>query len=293
MQRTRRWLALVALLFVVASAASCATVPYEYGIEGREEPDLLWPGEKQITRGEPIGWLDGLGHYVFSLPSKLILWNWNVDRHRISPETEEALRRYLEDNGMRSVKVRLNEYDPGDEWRRLFENDSVGWGWRYTIGLLAVGFYTLFPGRLFGGDNYNPYTNTINIYSDDPAILLHEAGHAKDFARRKWKGTYAALRLIPLVPLYNEGVATGDAIGYMIDKQQRDEQKAAYKVLYPAYGTYIAGEGARWFPLSYLEGLAIALAGAIPGHIAGRIAAARIEDEPAQAEPAPADGAEQ
>jgi len=287
MHRHRRRLALVSILLVATAAASCAAVPYTYGIEGREEKDIFWPGEPQITRGEPIAWLDGLGHYVVSLPSKLILWNWDVDRHRISPETEEALRCYLEDNGMRGVKVRLNEYDPGDEVRRLFENDSVGWFWRYTIGLLSVGFYTILPGRLFGGDNYNPYTNTISIYSDDPAILLHEAGHAKDFARRKWKGSYAALRILPLVPLYHEGKATSDAIGYTIDKQQRAEQKGAYKVLYPAYGTYVSGEAGRWFALGYLESLAVALAGAIPGHIAGRIAAARVEDEPVPAGEAP------
>jgi len=287
MFRHGRRLSLLSVLLIAAVTASCAAVPYTYGVgEHEEKEDVLWP-EAQITRGEPIAWLDGLGHYVISLPSKLILWNWDVDRHRISPETEEALRRYLEDNGMRRVRVRLNEYDPGEEFERLFENDSVGWFWRYTIGLLSVGFYTIFPGRLFGGDHYNPYTNTINIYSDDPAILLHEAGHAKDFAKRKYKGSYAALRILPLVPLYHEGVATGDAIGYLIDKQQRAEQKDAYKVLYPAYGTYVSGEGARWFPLGYLESLAIALAGAIPGHIAGRIAAARVEDEPAPTEPAP------
>ena len=291
MHRLRRWLALVSIPLVAATVASCAAVPYTYGVGEKEEKNL-WPVDPQITRGDPIAILDGLGHYVISLPSKLILWNWDVDRHSISPETEEWLRHYLEDNGMHKVKVRLNEYNPGDEFGRLFENDSVGWFWRYTLGLLSVTLYTILPGRLFGGDNYNPYTNTINIYSDDPAILLHEAGHAKDFALRKYKGTYAALRILPLVPLYHEGVATSDAIGYLIDKDQRDEQKAAYKVLYPAYGTYVSGEGARWFALSYLEGLAVALAGAIPGHIAGRIAAARVEDEPAPAEPAPANGVE-
>jgi hypothetical protein len=291
MHRSRRWLSFSSFLLAALAATSCAAVPYTYGV-GEEEQKDLWAADPQITRGKPIAILDGLGHYVISLPSKLILWNWNVDRHRISPETEEWLRHYLEDNGMHKVKVRLNEYDPGDEFGRLYENDSVGWFWRYTLGLLTVTFYTILPGRLFGGDNYNPYTNTINIYSDDPAILLHEAGHAKDFALRKHKGTYAALRFLPLVPLYHEGVATSDAIGYLIDKEQRDEQKSAYKTLYPAYGTYVSGEGARWFALTYLEGLAVALAGAIPGHIAGRIAAARVEDEPAPAQPAPANGVE-
>ena len=57
---------------------------------------------------------------------------------------------------------------------------------------IANMFYTAFPERIFaafpfigGGDHYNPYTNTINIYSDHRAIVLHEGGHAKDFARRR------------------------------------------------------------------------------------------------------------
>ena len=283
MNRLRHALAFL-LLLAAATTSSCAAVPYTYGVGGREQALLFRAGEPQISRGKPIALLDGVGHYVVSLPSKLILWNWDVDRHRISPETEEALEQYLADNELSGVKVRLNQYAPGSEWRRLFKNKSVGAGWRYTIGILSVTFYTIFPGRFFGGDNYNPYTNTISIYSDDPEILLHEAGHAKDFAGRKYKGSYGALRILPLVPLYHEALATGDAIGYRIDKQQRAEQKDAYHVLYPAYGTYVSGEAGRWFALGYLEGLAIALAGAIPGHIAGCIAAARVEDEPEPAE---------
>jgi hypothetical protein len=245
---------------------------------------LLRAGESQIERGRPVAFLDGVGHYVVSLPSKLILWNWEVDRHRISPETEAALVRYLEANGLQNVKVRLNQYSPGAEFRRLFHNRAINGFWRYTIGILSVSYYTILPGRFFGGDNYNPYTNTLNIYSDDPAILLHEGGHAKDFAGREWKGVYGALRLLPGFDLYQEGRATSDAIGYLIDGEQRDEQRSAYRVLYPAFGTYVAGEYTRWVPLGYLENLAFALAGAIPGHIAGAIAAWRVPDE---GEPAP------
>lgn len=42
----------------------------------------------------------------------------------------------------------------------------MGWGWRYSIGMLSWLQYTLLPGRLFGGDHYNPYSNTISLYSD-------------------------------------------------------------------------------------------------------------------------------
>jgi len=275
----------LALLLGSILVSGCAQVPYRYGgtIESKQTLELR-ANEPQIERGKPKAIIDGAGHYVFSLPSKLILWNWKVSNHRISPESEEALGRYLAENGLRNVKVRLNQYAPGGEYRRLFANKDVGWLGRYTLGVLSVTFYTVFPERLFGGliggDHYNPYTNTINVYSYHPAILLHEAGHAKDFARIDSKGNYAAMGLLPFVPLHHEAAATGDALGYYADKRYTKEQKDAYKILYPAYGTYVGGEAAVWFtgPIAY-AGAAI---GAIPGHIVGRIKAAGVKDEPAE-----------
>jgi hypothetical protein len=275
---------LLGLLVLVPYLASCAAVPYEPGhdIEGPDTMPLR-PGEAQIERGRPVAFIDGLGHYVLSLPTKLLLWNWKVDNHDISPGTEECLRQYLAANDLHEVKVRLNEYAPGSEWRRLFDNKAINGFWRYTIGLITVTFYTILPGRLFaglfGGDNYNPYTNTINLYSDHPAIALHEAGHAKDFAEREYKGVYGAVRLLPIVPLYQEGVATGDVIGYDRALELTEDEKAAYKVLYPAYATYIVGEGLRWVstPWAY----PITIVAVIPAHIIGRIKAAGVEDQPA------------
>ena len=54
-------------------------------------------------------------------------------------------------------------------------------------------------------------------------------------------------------------------------------------MLYPAYGTYVVGEGLRWIstPWPY----AILIAGVLPGHIVGRIKAAEVDDRTA---PAPA-----
>jgi hypothetical protein len=276
--RSRRW---IAGIVAFAHLSACATVPYVAG-RGIEAPDTLSlpPDEEQIERGRPFPLVDGLGHYVFSLPTKLLLWNWHVDDHDISPETEARLAKYLADNDLHEVKVRLNEYAPGAEWRRLVHNRAVSGFWRYTVGALTVALYTILPGRLFAGlldgDDYNPYTNTINLYSDHPAVALHEAAHAKDFAQRKYKGTYGALRILPVVPLYQEALATGDAVGYDRDLELTEAEKADYKVLYPAYGTYVGGEALRWIstPWTY----AILLAGVIPGHIVGRIKAANVDD---------------
>ncbi len=237
--------------------------------------------------------MDKVGHYFISLPSKLLLWNWDVANHSISSKTETSLQNYLETNNLKNVKIRLNQYAPGGEWLRLIRNKEVGAGWRYTLGALACAQYTIFPGRFFAGllsgDEYNPYTNTISLYSDIPVIAYHEGGHAKDLSETKWKGTYSAIRLLPLAPLYQEYVASRDAISYTYYKDNPEEEQAAYKILYPAMGTYVAGEAINiigWFsPLTIAQEYLIQAGAVIGGHIAGRTQAAiRDEETPAQEE---------
>jgi hypothetical protein len=217
---------------------------------------------------------------VFSLPVKLLLLSWRVDNHAISEETEAAIAQYLAENGLENVKVRINQYAPGREWGRLFANRDIHEFWRYTVGALTVAVYTAFPQRLFGGDNYNPFTNSIHLYSDHRAIALHEAGHAKDFATRAWKGAYSTARVLPLVPLYHEALATGDAIGYERVKSNSEGEKRAYRVLYPAYGTYVGGEAVRWIRVEATwVAYAIQFGAVIPGHIIGWIRSLFVKDQ--------------
>ena len=267
-----------ASLFVVFG---CARVPYEYSPLAVDARSLaLKEGEPQVERGEPYAVIDFVGKYQpFALLSKLILWSWSIENHDIGAETEEALKHYLEANHLDRVKVRINQYSPGNEWGRLFDNTAVGAGWRYTLGAFTVLIDTVFPGRIFGGDSYNPYTNTISLYSDHPAVALHEAGHANYFAPLESKGSYAALYALPFVSLYFEAKATGDALGYLECRHEIEAEKSAYKVLYPAYGTYIGGEFVRvlsiWTGVSELWALPVVIA----GHAVGRIKAARLGDE--------------
>lgn len=270
--------------------AGCMHKPYTYfEPAGERAPEAPVPVRvtalpaEQIARGERYSIFDNVSSWTFGLFSKLILWNLRVDNHEISPETEEAVRQYLIDNQLTAVKVRLNEYAPLDEWSRLFKNDSVGLGWRLTLGLLSELFYTVLPGRLFGGDNYNPYSDTISLYSDHKAIALHEAGHAKDFAGREWKGSYAFLQIVPLASLFSESEATGDALGYLDDQRKRKEEREAYFILYPAYATYIGGEFVNIASIFTNISRLIALVPVIPAHAVGRIKGNRVdaEDDPA------------
>lgn len=264
------------LSFLVAislSLCSCAKAPYHPQGDMFPNPEPF-QDEPQISRGEPNVVVDGLGNYLFSLPEKLILWNWKMGSHDISPETEAVMQTYLERNQLKEVKVRLNEYAPIGEWRRLVNNDGVGAGWRYSLGLLSWLFYTILPGRLLGGDAYNPYTNSIYLYSDVPAVALHEGGHAKDIAGRNWKGSRAALYILPTAPLFIEARATNDALGYSLDTDPK-LLDSGYKVLYPAYGTYVGSEALGAVPI---VGTLIGAVGAIPGHILGRIKASNVRE---------------
>lgn len=267
---------LIVALILCPFVAGCAATPYVYQTDLVPQPEMEWEaGESQVEWGKRKPFLDGIG-WVVGIPAKILLWDRRIDNHRVSPETEAALATYLEKNNLDQVKVRINQYDPRGEWRRLRNNKSVSWGWRYTAGTLTALHYTLLPGRIFGGDNYNPFTNTINLYSDHAAVALHEGGHAKDFSSRNYKGTYAVVTALPVLSLWPESIATNDALGYLRAEENYEEEQDAYRVLYPAYATYIAGAASPILPYS---DLVIKAGAVIPGHILGRWKANEVKQE--------------
>jgi hypothetical protein len=239
-------------------------------------PELLQANALPIERGKPRPVIDTIG-WVIGIPSKLLFWNRKIENHAISAETEQVLAGYLEENHLQHVKVRLNQYRPFDDFRRLSKNRSVAWPWRYTFGTFSVLGEAIVPGRLFGGDHFNPFTNTVHLYSDVPAIALHEAAHAKDFSRRCFQGTYAALYALPVVPLYHESIATSDVMDYGETSLHDPElQRQAYNVLYPAYGTYVGGAAGTIFPPISFPAYYGSVAA---GHLAGRLQSRRIGND--------------
>jgi hypothetical protein len=200
--------------------------------------ELIDTENPQIEIGRPRPIIDGIG-WVVGIPDKLLLWDRRVDRHKITEETILATAEYMQQNNLPHVKVRANQYAPLQDWKRLVKNKTVAWPWRYSLGALSVAGETVLPGRIIGGDHFNPFTQTIHLYSDIPAIALHEAAHAKDFTRREYQGTYAAAYL--LLPLWHETVATEDVFAYLQERQDPVRIAEANRILYPAYGTYVGG----------------------------------------------------
>jgi hypothetical protein len=254
---------------------SCASAPEIYHptepLYARDQIELA-DASPSIERGRPLPFLDGLNHYVLSLPVKLLLLNWRLQDHELPQRNERILERYLELNQLRSVKVRHNQWAPVDEWRRMWSNDQVGIGYRATLGMLTWLRYTLFPDRVFGGlpvpfvgggDHFNPFSNTIHLFSSDLGVALHEGGHAKDYVRHRAKGTtFVLLRLLPGIDLWQEAVASQDAIQFLYCISEEDEEVRAYHTLIPAYSTYVAGY--------FSGGLVVTLPIVGAGHVIGR-----------------------
>jgi hypothetical protein len=230
----------------------------------RVAPELIVDTGPVIERGKPRPIIDCIG-WVFGIPGRLLLWDPRIDNHKISKKTESVVAQYIAENDLHHIKVRMNQYAPIDDWHRLRKNKTVGWPYRYTLGVLSLAGEAILPGRIVGGDHFNPFTSTVHLYSDVPAIGLHEAAHAKDFSRRDYPGTYALVYLLPIVPLWHEKIATGDVVDYVLRTDDEHLIRETYRVLYPAYGTYVGG-AAGWVLPDYADPLYIGAV--LAGHAA-------------------------
>ncbi|MGL4513200.1 MAG: hypothetical protein ACRCT8_08925 [Lacipirellulaceae bacterium] len=228
-----------------------------------------------LERGDPNGVLDGVG-WVLGIPSKLVLWDSRVNNHAVSEKTVEDATEFLADNGVSGVMVRVNQYDPLGEWQRLIENDKVGVGWRATVGSLYTLGYSVLPGRLFGGDWYNPFTDTVHVYSDVPALALEQAAAAKDTREKTHPGFYSAVRLLPFVGIVHEARSKQKVFAHVDANGTVEERAEARRVLQPQMGAEVGGQAALLAPGAQAL---LSVGGAAVGHVVGRVQAARIEDE--------------
>ncbi len=247
-----------AALIVVLMLQGCVSMSQSYTGTNPDNP--------QFERGMRFFPLDVFGDFISKMP-QLFLWNPKYGNHDISSETEAELAQFIEHYGMKDVKVRINQWAPHKEIVRVFKNKGVAWPYRILFlpsTLIASMIARPFSGLLMS-DYYDPNSNTIHIFSDDPAIALHEAGHALDFYRQEYRGTYGLARAFPFVNLFQEGIATSEAMYYLEDQKKYPELIRAYKVLYPAYATYVSAYIST-SPIAYFGSL-------IVGHWVGRSAA--------------------
>jgi len=216
----------------------------------------------QIQRGTPRPIIDAAGKF-FGFPNRIAIGKSGVDSHSVSQTTEMKITNYLEQNNLNSVLVRSNQYAPLDEFKRTLANDQIRPIWKSTFGTYNLLKYTLLPGRIVGGDWYNPYSNSLHVYSDVPTLAISRAAYAQDLQTRVNPGAYAAIKDIPFAGLSHETTATQLALQWYEGKPE--ELEAAREVLLPSYGASVGGQIASIVPYGDVVGRII-------GGGAGRIA---------------------
>lgn len=221
----------------------------------------------QVERGRPNAVVDGIG-WVAGIPNKLAIWDSRADNHDVSPKTERAVARYAKRRGLNGTLLRVNQYDPIGEWERLTANDRVSPGWRYTFGTYNHLKYVLVPGRIFGGDWYNPYTDTTHIYSDIAPLAISRTAYGKDIREQDLPGTYAVTQEIPFVSLISTTKANTETLAYTKQYGSTAEIAEAQRVLAPDYGGSWGGQLASFVPFGAPLGR---LAGAAVGHATNKV----------------------
>ena len=256
----------MAFLFLLCAFSGCSTFnAFEQRSDfGLQQNGLS--GDVRIVRGQPRPVVDRLGK-VFGIPNQIALGNPRVDNHSVSYETEREVSQYLRDQQLNSVLVRVNQYDPVGEWRRLVANKNIRPAWKFTVGNYNLLKYTLLPGRITGGDWYNPYSQTLNLYSDVAPLAISSAAYAKDLQSRVNPGAYAALKEIPGVGLKHETTATKMAIDWYA-QQHPDQLESVENILYPNYGASWGGQIGSFLPYGQVIGR---LAGGLTGRAANAL----------------------
>ena len=198
-----------------------------------------------VTKGKRRPIIDTI-RSIFSLPHKLLLWDSSVGSGELHKDAETAAKLFLAEGGATSTHISVNEYNPKIIWQRTFQNDKASILTKITYGVLHALIYTVIPSKLFykGGDHYNPFADTIVLYSDNLDVALHEAGHAVDFSEKQRQhidpGLYMLGRYFFPIMLYQEAVATGKAFKFTKEHGASEDVRSSYALLFPAFGTYLA-----------------------------------------------------
>jgi hypothetical protein len=173
------------------------------------------------------------------LPARAIMLSSRFGKYP-EEETADHVRQYLEDSGLEDTTVRIGHTRIGEDIKRLFTDKRLK-----DISLLGRIFLGI-PGTIFGGllgkltraDHYNPMTKTVHVYSDIPAVALHELGHAKDFQEVGYPTLYAYAREWSPVELWQEYRASSKAHKALPENIKGQTGR----FLIPAYATYIASK---------------------------------------------------
>lgn len=137
------------------------------------------------------------------------------------------------------LKINYGGVHPISSLGRVWKNPHTGILTK-LMGTAGLPFGAL-ASALTRGDHYSPYSHDITLYNSDPAIMAHELGHAKDFAATDYPGLYSMLRAVPFGALYQEGIASTNAVELLRKAKLKSEVARANRVLGGGFGSYVGG----------------------------------------------------
>ena len=119
-----------------------------------------------------------------------------------------------------------------------------------------------------GGDWYNPFTDSVHLYSDIPAIGLSKAAYAKDVHSRSLPGTYASFQDAPIIGLYHEKLANDEVVNHLKQHGSAAQVAEAERILDPDFSGSVGAQTLGFLPYGNVYGRA---AGALVGQAARQI----------------------
>jgi hypothetical protein len=274
--------AIVASFLVQVSG--CVQSSYRYGVSNVDLLPYLPQGPNVVTLGGEHPRLDVIERTV-AYPRKWIRkWVPWLPKEELKSSEEkcasalESATEYLDDNNLSGVYIDVREYDPQEQWRRLRSNDRIAPIFKYTGGTLRHVRYCILPGRVFGFDSYNAYTNTLCIDSASEASAVFHAGYVKKLYAEKYPGIYMAANWLPIVPLWRDAVVSSDVLTYARSQQDWRLEKQLYPELYGRLAGDVVAQATSFVPaVAFYTRPVITQTGKVTGRLAGRAVAQRQE----------------
>ena len=265
--------------------SGCVRNHYQYGLGKQFEPNTS-ELPNPLTIGGEHPRLDRMERVVQYPVKTFKKWFRDPKKPEVDPlvrqeQTLHVAQQYLVKNELQDVYIDVRQYDPKTQWARIKANPRISPFWKYTGGALKVATYSVFPGRVFHFNSYDPFSNTLSINSYNPKSSLYQAGMSKDYRSKYFQGTYAVLQNAPYVPIVQNANVASDVLTYARIHDLWELEKELYPTAYANLAASVVSDGFLFMPSSivlpfYTSPLASMAAGAVGG-ASGRIVAKQKE----------------